>query len=104
MFRGRRFGVLGLLAMSLPALAASPDASLSPLPERGAPCGSPSHLSWALKPGVLERLSPGARQAVLAANGLAPAPARTGGPAAQARGAARTSLSPRRPRRARTSA
>ncbi len=81
MSSARRFGILLLVAVSLPALATSPDSRPSSFPEPGAPSPKPSRLAWALKPGVLERLSPGARQAVLAANGLAPAPARTGRPA-----------------------
>jgi PKD repeat protein len=68
MSSGRRFGISVLLALSLPALSARP--------EPGAAGASPSRLAWALKPGILERLSPGARQAVLVANGLAQAPAR----------------------------
>ena len=66
---GRRFGVLSLLVLSLRAFAASP------APEPGAVGASTSRLAWALKPGVFERLSPGARQAVLVATGLAKAPA-----------------------------
>jgi hypothetical protein len=65
--------VLSLLLTALPALAARP--------EPGAAGASPSRLAWALKPEVLERLSPAARQSVLVANGLAPAPARHGAPA-----------------------
>src|SRR5512141_1858953 len=57
------------LFLYLAASAAEPGAAGTV----GAP---PSRLAWALKPEIRERLSPAARQSVLVANGLAPAPAR----------------------------
>jgi hypothetical protein len=74
MSSARRSGALLLVAISLPLLAASPVSRPSPLEEPGAPAPASSRLAWALKPGVLERFSPGARRAVLAANGCTPAP------------------------------
>ena len=59
------------LFVSHPGSAAGP----RPAPDGTAPA-TPSRLSWALEPGILSALSPGARQAVLVANSLAPAPAR----------------------------
>ncbi|MEO8055954.1 MAG: sialidase family protein, partial [Acidobacteriota bacterium] len=55
---------ISLLLLSLAASAAEP----------GATGASTSRLAWALKPEIFERLSPAARQSVLVANGLAPAP------------------------------
>ncbi len=65
--------LFGLLSLPLLASAAVP----RPAPDGPAPA-APSRLSWALEPGVFGRLSPGARRAVLVANGLAPAPERRG--------------------------
>ncbi len=87
---GRSLFVPLSLSISAAALGA---AAPRPASEEAVP-GASSRLSWALKPGVFERLSPGARQAVLAANGLAPAPARAGEPAPQARAAAQSLAAP----------
>jgi hypothetical protein len=57
-----------LLFLSLAAFAAL--AAMEP----GAAGAPASRLAWALKPEIFERLSPAARQSVLVANGLAPAP------------------------------
>ena len=58
---------ISLLLFSLAASAAEPGAA-------GAAGAPASRLAWALKPEIFERLSPAARQSVLVANGLAPAP------------------------------
>ncbi|HVO52590.1 MAG TPA: PKD domain-containing protein [Thermoanaerobaculia bacterium] len=76
MSRGFRILALTLSALSLSAAASTNGAGVGAGPERVAAAASSKRLAWALKPGVFERLSPGARQAVLVANGLASAPAR----------------------------
>ena len=65
--------------ISLLFLLSSIAASAAEPRKDGLAGATPSGLAWALKPGVFESLSPGARQAVLVANSLAPAPARREG-------------------------
>ncbi len=88
MSRGIRILALALSALSLSAAGAGPVAG----PEPGAADTSGSRLAWALKPGVFERLSPGARLAVLRANGLAQAGPRRDGASAAPRTPAASSL------------
>ncbi len=84
---------ISLLLFLLSSIAAS-----AAEPRKAGPAGATrSRLAWALAPGVFERLSPGARQAVLVANSLAPAPVRRDGPAAP-RAAAAAALAAPAPR------
>jgi hypothetical protein len=96
--RGIRILALALSAVSLSAAAASFGPCTGAGAEPGAAGGSDSRLAWALKPGVFERLSPGARRAVLVANGLMPAASRREVPAGPPRLAAVSALSAPAPR------